>query len=245
LKPESLASGEPDRLSPSTDAPGSYTSGPLGLVSERTPAAPRRLESEEVLPREESLEPARVPVADVEPPEPRLRTAWRIIWELLHDVSVAVLFCFFFVTFIGQAFRVEGTSMQPLLEHGERIIVNKLVYRYYKVERGDVVVFWYPLDPQISFIKRVVALPGDVVEIRNGTLFVNEKRVEEPYLHGTAYRDRSNVPPTEVKPGYYFVLGDHRGASHDSRKWGEVPEKYIYGKALFRFWPLGKAALVQ
>jgi signal peptidase I len=245
LKPERLP-GEPSTLSSPTEPAGSYSSGPLGLVSERAPA-PLRVETESPRSVEEPAlpAPASVPVGEAEPPEPRLRTAWRILWELLHDVSVAVLFCFFFVTFIGQAFRVEGTSMQPLLEHGERIIVNKLVYRYHKIARGDVVVFWYPLDPHVSFIKRVIALPGDVVEIRNGALFVNERPVEEPYLHGTAFRDRSNVPPTEVKPGHYFVLGDHRGASHDSRKWGEVPEKYIYGKALFRFWPLSRASFVQ
>jgi signal peptidase I len=243
LKRESLA-GEPDPLPSSPAEPaGGYGAGPLGLVSERPPAS-RHLETDGPLSPPEAAAPA-TPGPEVEPPEPRLRVAWRILWELLHDVSVAVLFCFFFVTFIGQAFRVEGTSMQPLLEHGERIIVNKLVYRYEKVARGDVVVFWYPLDPQVSFIKRVVALPSDVVELRDGSLFVNDRRVEEPYLHGTDFRDRSNLPPTEIKPGHYFVLGDHRGASHDSRKWGEVPEKYIYGKALFRFWPLSKAALVQ
>jgi signal peptidase I len=203
-----------------------------------------RVEAEPAPPREEPSLPSPAPLVDAELPEPRLRTAWRIFWELLHDVSVAVLFCFFFVTFIGQAFRVEGTSMQPLLEHGERIIVNKLVYRYHPIARGDVVVFWFPLEPHISFIKRVVALPGDVVEVRDGSVFVNEGAVDEPYLQGT-FRDRSNLPPTQVKAGHYFVLGDHRGASHDSRKWGEVPEKYIYGKALFRFWPLSRASFVE
>ena len=170
--------------------------------------------------------------------EQRVRV-WRAIWELLHDLSVAVLFCFFLITFVAQAFRVQGTSMLPLLEDGERIIVNKFIYRFHPIERGDVVVFWYPRDPSVSFIKRVVALPGDTVEIRNGLLSVNGQKVREEYL-ADRFRDNDTFPPTEVVKGYYFVLGDHRNSSNDSRSWGEVPEKYIYGRAVFRFWPLGK-----
>jgi signal peptidase I len=169
---------------------------------------------------------------------------WRILWELLHDVSIAVLFCFFLVTFVAQAFRVQGTSMQPLLEDGERIVVNKLVYRFAPIARGDVVVFWYPRDPSVSFIKRVIGLPGDLVEIRDGFVYLNGHRQEEPYLR-EGFRDLSTMAPTEVKPGYYFVLGDHRGSSNDSRSWGEVPEKYIYGKAIVRFWPLAQAGRIR
>ena len=160
----------------------------------------------------------------------------RAFWELLHDLAVAVLFCFFLVTFVGQAFRVQGTSMLPLLEDGERIIVNKLVYRFRPIGRGDVVVFWYPRDPSVSFIKRVLGLPGDVVELRQGFLFVNGKAVEESYL-SPRFRDDESYPPVEIKKGYYYVMGDHRNSSNDSRSWGEVPEKYIYGRAEARFWP--------
>jgi signal peptidase I len=169
---------------------------------------------------------------------------WRAFFELLHDLAVAVLFCFFLVTFVVQAFRVQGTSMLPLLEDGERIIVNKLVYRFRPIERSDVVVFWYPRDPSVSFIKRVVGLPGDVVEIRQGRLYVNERRVEEPYIQ-TRYRDDESHGPVEVKRGYYYVLGDHRNSSNDSRTWGEVPEKYIYGRAELRFWPLSKSGFIR
>jgi signal peptidase I len=178
-------------------------------------------------------------------PEPR-SFPWRVVWELLHDVSVAVLFCFFLVTFVAQAFRVQGTSMQPLLDDGERIVVNKLLYRFHAIERGDVVVFWWPRDPKVSFIKRVVALPGDKVEIRDGVLSVNDRVVDEPYvLHAPGDSDASNMPAKEVPQGFYFVLGDHRGSSNDSRNWGEVPEKYIYGKALARFWPVAKAGAIH
>jgi len=168
----------------------------------------------------------------------------RAFWELLHDLAVAVLFCFFLVTFVGQAFRVQGTSMLPLLEDGERIIVNKLVYRFRPIGRGDVVVFWFPRDPSVSFIKRVVGLPGDVVELRHGQLFVNGRPADESYLT-PRYRDEETYPPVEVKKGFYYVLGDHRNSSNDSRSWGEVPEKYIYGRAEVRFWPFSKAAVLR
>jgi signal peptidase I len=168
----------------------------------------------------------------------------RAFWELLHDLAVAVLFCFFLVTFVGQAFRVQGTSMLPLLEDGERILVNKLVYRFRSIARGEVVVFYYPRDPSVSFIKRVVGLPGDVVELRLGQLFVNGRKVEETYL-SPRFRDDESYSAVEVKKGYYYVLGDHRNSSNDSRSWGEVPEKYIYGRAEARFWPLAKMGVVR
>jgi signal peptidase I len=167
---------------------------------------------------------------------------WKAVWELVHDLSVAVLFCFFLITFVAQAFRVQGTSMLPLLEDSERIIVNKFVYRFQPIARGDVVVFWYPKDPSVSFIKRVVGVPGDTVELRRGVLYVNGNRVDEGYVK---LKDDDSHPPVEVKKGYYYVLGDHRNSSNDSRNWGEVPEKYIYGKAFFRFWPLSKVGLIR
>jgi signal peptidase I len=169
---------------------------------------------------------------------------WRALWDLVHDLSVAVLFCFFLITFVAQAFRVQGTSMLPLLSDGERIVVNKFVYRFHAIQRGDVAVFWYPKDPSVSFIKRVVAVPGDVVEIRTGVLYVNGVRVQEDYLK-PGFRDQDSYPPVEVKTGYYYVLGDHRNSSNDSRSWGEVPEKYIYGKAMFRFWPLSRIGIIH
>jgi signal peptidase I len=168
----------------------------------------------------------------------------RAAWEFLHDLSVAVLFCFFLIAFVAQAFRVQGTSMEPLLEDGERIVVNKLVYRFQPIERGDVVVFWYPRDPAVSFIKRVVGLPGDLVEIRAGQLLVNGLPAHENYLP-EGFRDGDSYPPTEVRKGYYFVLGDHRRSSNDSRSWGEVPERYIYGRAVFRFWPFARVGPIR
>jgi signal peptidase I len=178
------------------------------------------------------------------PRESERARVWRAVWELLHDLVVAGLFAWFLVIFVAQAFRVQGTSMLPLLEDGERIIVNKFIYRFHPIERGDVVVFYYPRDPSVSFIKRVVALPGDTVEIRSGQLFVNGQAVREDYL-AARFRDQDGYPPTLVNKGHYFVLGDHRNSSNDSRAWGEVPEKYIYGRAVYRFWPLNKLGAIH
>ncbi len=177
-------------------------------------------------------------------PKPGRAGLLQAFWELLHDLAVAVLFCFFLVSFVGQAFRVQGTSMLPLLEDGERILVNKLVYRFRPIERGDVVVFWFPGDPSVSFIKRVVGLPGDQVELKRGVLYVNGKEVKEGYV-AARYRDELSYEAVRVKKGFYYVLGDHRNSSNDSRAWGEVPEKYIYGRAEARFWPLVKAGVIR
>jgi signal peptidase I len=155
-----------------------------------------------------------------------------------------VLVCVFIVTFVAQPFRVQGTSMLPLLEDSERILVNKFIYHFAPISRGDVVVFWYPRDPTVSFIKRIVGLPGDLVEIRRGDLYVNGQPVAEPYLLAQ-YRDEQTLAPRRVKQGFYFVLGDHRNSSNDSRSWGEVPEKYIYGKAVLRFWPFSKGGIIR
>ena len=176
----------------------------------------------------------------------RRRLLWRAAVELLHDVSIAVVFCFLLLTFVAQAFRVQGPSMMPLLEDGERIVVNKLVYHVGgEIRRGDVVVFWYPHDPSVSYIKRVAALPGDVVELRDGDLFVNGVGIQEPYVRSDFKDRQANLPPTTIKKGFYFVLGDHRNMSQDSRQWGEVPQRYIYGKALFRFWPVAKMSRIR
>jgi signal peptidase I len=198
-------------------------------------------------PGEEAVRPVALAPGQAEGTAGAPRARGRVLraaWEFLHDLSVAVLFCFFLIAFVAQAFRVQGTSMEPLLYDSERIVVNKFIYRFQPVERGDVVVFWYPRDPSVSFIKRVVGLPGDLVEIRAGTLFVNGIPVKESYLPAS-FRDTDNFPPTEVRKGYYFVLGDHRRSSNDSRTWGEVPEKYIYGRAVFRFWPFNRMGPIR
>jgi len=106
------------------------------------------------------------------------------------------------------------------------------------------VVFWFPRDPTVSFIKRVVALPGETVEVRAGTVFVNGQRLKEDYVE-SKFRDDETYSAVEIRRGFYYVLGDHRNSSNDSRSWGEVPEKYIYGRAVFRFWPLSKIGVIH
>ena len=181
-----------------------------------------------------------LPAPPVIPRRPLLSAAW----DLLHDVSITVLFCFFIVTFVAQPVRVQGASMQPRIEDNERILVNKFIYRVQGIARADVVVFYYPRDPSVSYIKRVIGLSGDRVEIVSGAVIVNGQALDEPYL-ASVYRDRYDMPETVVEPGHYFVMGDHRSSSMDSRSFGSVPEKYIYGKATFCVWPIAKTGRVR
>lgn len=162
---------------------------------------------------------------------------------LLRDILFAVLFAVLLMVFIVQPVKVEGSSMLPQLHDGERIFVNKLIYYGVpKLERGDIVVFWYPNNPADSYIKRVIGMPGETIEVRAGKIYISGAELAEPYLAPEHNRRRDiNYPPVIVKPHYYFVMGDNRDRSSDSREWGLVPEKYIYGKALFRFLPLSEA----
>ena len=162
----------------------------------------------------------------------------------LKDILLAVVIAFLMVVFLYQPVKVEGTSMQPELLDQERIFVNKFVYHFDEIHRGDIVVFWYPKDPSKSFIKRVLGVPGDVVSIREGQVYINGQLVEERYVP-RGYQDADSYPLVRVREGHYYVLGDHRNASNDSRSWGLVPRKYIYGKAVLRYWPVVKAGFLD
>lgn len=153
-----------------------------------------------------------------------------------RDLLIAIGLALVIIVFLYQPVKVEGTSMAPLLSDQERIFINKFVYRFEPIQRGDVVVFWYPLDRSKSFIKRVIALPGETVEIRRGVLFVNGKKVAEPYVP-PRYADLSDYGPARVPKDNYFVMGDHRVSSNDSRIFGPVPNEFIYGRAVFAYWP--------
>ncbi len=171
----------------------------------------------------------------------------RMLVELrpwLRDIILAFVIAIFLVVFVVQPVKVEGTSMQPQLVDQERIFVNRFIYRFTEIHKGDIVVFWYPKDRSKSFIKRVLAVPGDDVEIRLGSVYINGMRVEEPYLD-PGFRDRDSLGKRVVPPGHYFVLGDHRSSSNDSRNWGFVPRELIYGKAVFRYWPIYRAGPVD
>jgi signal peptidase I len=159
----------------------------------------------------------------------------------VRDLAFSVLLAVILIVFIYQPVKVEGTSMMPALTDQERIFINKFTYRFGSgnIERGDLVVFWFPLDRSKSYIKRVIGLPGDNVRIDQGTVYVNGKQLDEPYVPNE-YRDRQSHSVEIVPQDSYFVLGDHRSSSNDSRAWGMVERKYIYGKAVFVYWPLDK-----
>lgn len=169
---------------------------------------------------------------------------------LLRDLVFALMIAALVVVFIVQPVKVEGTSMLPRLHDGERIFVNKLIYydeyRWApKIERGDIVVFWYPNDPTKSYIKRVIGLPGETVEVREGTVYINGAVLEEKYLDPQENSSPTSQGAVLVKLNYYFVMGDNRDNSSDSRIWGLVPKKYIYGKALLRYWPPSAASVIH
>ena len=157
------------------------------------------------------------------------------VWT--RDLLIAIGLALVIIVFLYQPVKVEGTSMAPLLSDQERIFINKFVYRFEPIQRRDVVVFWYPLDRSKSFIKRVIGLPGESVEIRQGIVYVNGHAIQEPYVP-PQYEDMSDFGPIRVPKDSYFVMGDHRISSNDSRVFGSVASEYIYGRAVFAYWPV-------
>jgi signal peptidase I len=157
------------------------------------------------------------------------------VWT--RDLLIAIGLALVIIVFLYQPVKVEGTSMAPLLSDQERIFINKFVYRFEDIHRGDVVVFWYPLDRSKSFIKRVIGLPGETVDIRHGLLYVNGQLIPEPYVP-PQYTDVTDFGPVKVPKDSYFVMGDHRISSNDSRVFGPVASQFIYGRAVFAYWPV-------
>lgn len=170
---------------------------------------------------------------------------WHELRSLFRDILFAGVVAILIVVFVIQPVRVEGQSMMPKLHDQDRIFVNKFIYPLREwlgdrepIKRGDIVVLLYPNDPSKSYIKRVVGLPGEKVEILEGKLYVNDELIEESYLDENYLSHDSTPTPVDVNAHHYFVMGDNRNNSSDSRSWGLVPEKYIYGKAVFRYYPL-------
>ena len=177
----------------------------------------------------------------VPPPRPQLRA----LLHWMRDLSLSVVIAVMVILFLYQPVKVEGTSMMPALVDQERIFINKFIYHSLgSITRGDMVVFWYPRDPSKSFIKRVIGVPGDRVQIDQGTVMVNGAALQEAYVP-REYHDQQSMAAMVVQPDEYFVLGDHRSSSNDSRAWGTVPRHYIYGKAVFVYWPLDKLGLLK
>jgi signal peptidase I len=159
------------------------------------------------------------------------------VW--VRDLVVSLAISAFIIIFLYQPVKVEGTSMMPGLEDQERIFVNKFVYRWEPIQRGDIVVFRYPRDTSKSYIKRVIGVAGDRVRIENGQVYVNDQALDEDYVP-SEYADARSYDEKTVPAGSYFVLGDHRTMSNDSRDFGPVKERFIYGKAVFGYWPMEK-----
>jgi signal peptidase I len=162
----------------------------------------------------------------------------------MRDLVVSVLVSAFIIIFLYQPVRVEGTSMLPVLEDQDRLFINKMAYRVGEIHRGDVVVFLYPRDHEKSYIKRVIALPGDELRIDHGQVYVNGHLIEEKYVPKRFADDRSQ-PEMTVPEHEYFVMGDHRSISSDSRDFGPVERELIYGKAAFVYWPMDQAGVVR
>ena len=167
---------------------------------------------------------------------------WIRAW--IRDFLAALFIASVIILFFYQPVKVEGTSMMPRLTDQERVFINKFVYRLEPIHRGDVVVFWFPRDPSKSYIKRVIGLPGDSVQMREGAVYINGRKLDEPYVV-PEYRGRQSLAPAKISADEFYVMGDHRNSSNDSRIWGTVPRRYIYGKAELIYWPLGRWGLLE
>jgi len=192
----------------------------------------------------ELASPTSSPAAQVSKPSPIASRSFLVFSVWLRDLIISLAISAFIIIFLYQPVKVEGTSMMPSLDDQERIFVNKFVYRLESIQRGDIVVFRYPRDPSKSFIKRVIGLAGDRIRIEAGQVFVNGEPLEEDYVP-RAYADERSYPEQVVPDNSYFVLGDHRTMSNDSRDFGPVAASYIYGKAVFGYWPMDKMGRVH
>ena len=175
---------------------------------------------------------------------PKPPSFWFDVQVWVRDIVISVAIAAIVIVFLYQPVKVEGTSMMPWLHDQQRIFVNKFIYNFEEIRRGDIVVFRFPLDPSKSYIKRTIGLPGEVVRIAGGRVYIDEQPLLEPYIL-PEYLDHRSYPPVRVPPGCYYVLGDHRSSSNDSRTWGTVAREHIYGKAVLAYWPVDKFGVLE
>jgi signal peptidase I len=184
-------------------------------------------------------------MAELQPTQPETTTRRHsLLSAWLRDLIIALSLVAFIIVFLYTPVKVEGTSMMPSLADQEHIFINKFVYRIEPIQRGDIIVFRYPLDPSKSFIKRVIGVAGDRVRIDDGRVYLNGQLVAEDYVP-KAYEDDRSYPEVVVPPDSYFVLGDHRSLSNDSRDFGPVASNFIFGKAVFGYWPMQKVGRLR
>jgi signal peptidase I len=173
-------------------------------------------------------------------PSQRLKAWWAEFLAWAGTLAQATVYATLVVTFGVQVARVEGQSMAPTLADQDRLIVNKFSYQIGAPQRGDIVMLYYPLDPDKSYVKRVIAEEGDSVRVVDGRVYVNDVPMRDDFV-SAEYRSHDDWGPQVIPEGYYFVMGDHRNGSSDSRHWGFVPKKYIIGKVQVRWWPVPHA----
>ncbi len=189
---------------------------------------------------------SRTPTPDTQSPNRARKPAWR---EHLESILLGVALALVIRAFVIQAYKIPSGSMQPTLLAGDRILVNKFIYRFRAPQRGDVIVFRYPEEPKREFIKRLAAVGGETVALHSGQLVVNGEVIAMPPFDRVTYENRGQLSSPDmalaVPPETYFVLGDNSTSSRDSRYWGFVPKKYLIGKALVIFWPIKRWQVVK
>jgi len=166
-----------------------------------------------------------------------------VFGEIIESVAIAVILAVIIRVFLFQPFYIPSGSMEPTLTKGDRIIVSKINYRLSSPQRGDVIVFKYPVNPDKDFIKRVIGLPGETLEIRDNKLYINGEFVEQPFL--PPYLTYGDFGPVTIPEGRYFMMGDNRNNSEDSRFWGTLPSENIIGKTLLIYWPFNRAQVLE
>jgi signal peptidase I len=217
---------------------------PLAIMMTENPLG--SVPSNAEFPQEPSGAPSSAPLPPMLEPKRWHGVLRRWAGAAFRDLGLSVVIAFLIVVFLYQPVKVEGTSMMPSIGDQQRIFVDKFFFQVgiSEIHRGDVVVFWFPQDRRVSYIKRVIAVPGDTVKVMRGRVLLNGQMLEEPYVP-EEYRDEAEMPEIVLGSDEYFVLGDHRNSSNDSRTWGPVSREFIYGKAVFAYWPLGEMRVVR